>query len=542
VTISEVLRLIKEEEPPRPSARLTGSGERLPTISAQRKTEPAKLVKLLRSDLDWIVLKALEKDRTRRYETAVGFAKDVQRYLADEPVEACPPSASYLLRKFARRHRTMLTVAAGFTAMLLLGIIGLVIGIVEVNSARVKTQRALESETLAVKQTRAALDTSEAVIQGMIRSRTQLDDSEKMHLSEVLNEYLRLPAISEDTPEARALTAETHLRVANLRLLLRDFAEAEASYTQAIQRYEQLKDEFSDVVEYRVILARNYFNLGILLSASENRLGATAAYQQALELHKGLADQFPEQSIYRRDQADDLTNLGAVLGDLREFVKAEASDREAIRLGEALVKEAKRDETFQINLTASYHNLANVLRDQGQLADALKEYYKEIDLLTPLVKREQPVARAELYLRNAYWDRANTLGQLGRHADAFKDWQQAIDLIPDRRASLRKFQKTAEVEVALQPVKPDDPRWPGLYYGSALFYVQAAESAALEREQSLLKQYTDRAMELLRDARKAGWFKDPRQVKELDGREFGVLRDRADFQKFLAELKPDAAK
>ena len=79
--------------------------KRWPTIAAQRHTEPARLTKLVRGELDWIVMKALEKDRNRRYETANALAADVQRYLADEPVQACPPSAGYRLRKFVRRNR-----------------------------------------------------------------------------------------------------------------------------------------------------------------------------------------------------------------------------------------------------------------------------------------------------------------------------------------------------------------------------------------------------------------------------------------------------
>jgi serine/threonine protein kinase len=111
----EVLRVIREEEPPRPSTRLSESMDSLSSISAQRQMEPAKLAKMVRGELDWIVMKALEKDRSCRYETANGFAMDVQRYLADEPVPACPPSASYRLRKFARRHRaSMLTMVAVF--------------------------------------------------------------------------------------------------------------------------------------------------------------------------------------------------------------------------------------------------------------------------------------------------------------------------------------------------------------------------------------------------------------------------------------------
>src|SRR5207247_2445614 len=109
---AEILRMIKEVEPPRPSTRLSDSGEALASISAQRHMEPAKLTKLVRGELDWIVMKALEKDRNRRYETANGFAADVLRYLADEAVEACPPSAMYRFRKFARRNKAALVTAA----------------------------------------------------------------------------------------------------------------------------------------------------------------------------------------------------------------------------------------------------------------------------------------------------------------------------------------------------------------------------------------------------------------------------------------------
>ena len=109
---AEILRMIREEEPQRPSTRLSSSGAALASISAQRQLEPAKLTRLVRGELDWIVMKALEKDRNRRYETANGLAQDVEHYLRDEPVAACPPSAWYSFRKFARRHKRGLLTAA----------------------------------------------------------------------------------------------------------------------------------------------------------------------------------------------------------------------------------------------------------------------------------------------------------------------------------------------------------------------------------------------------------------------------------------------
>jgi WD40 repeat protein len=108
----EIRRIIREEEPPRPSTRLSGSKETLAAISAQRQMEPAKLTRLFRGEVDWIVMKALEKDRNRRYETVSALAADVQRYLNDEPVQACPPSAWYRFRKFARRNRVALAMAS----------------------------------------------------------------------------------------------------------------------------------------------------------------------------------------------------------------------------------------------------------------------------------------------------------------------------------------------------------------------------------------------------------------------------------------------
>src|SRR5438105_1000743 len=128
--------MIKEEEPPKPSTRLSDSGEALASISAQRHMEPAKLTKLMRGELDWIVMKTLEKDRNRRYETASGFAADVQRYLNDETVQACPPSARYRLAKFIRRNKAPVTVATLVFFVLLVGVLGTTLGLI----------RALEAE------------------------------------------------------------------------------------------------------------------------------------------------------------------------------------------------------------------------------------------------------------------------------------------------------------------------------------------------------------------------------------------------------------
>jgi signal transduction histidine kinase len=122
----EIRRIIREDEPQRPSTRIS-TAEAAPSIAAHRHTEPAKLARLVRGELDWIVMKALEKDRGRRYETASGFAADVLNYLADEPVLACPPSVGYRLRKFARRNKAALAIGVVASFVVLLAVVNLTV-------------------------------------------------------------------------------------------------------------------------------------------------------------------------------------------------------------------------------------------------------------------------------------------------------------------------------------------------------------------------------------------------------------------------------
>jgi serine/threonine protein kinase len=116
---AEILRIIREEEPPPPSQKLSTLGDEARIIAEHRNTDLQQLRRSLRGELDWIVMKCLEKDRARRYETASSLVRDVDRYLKDEPVEACPPSTTYRLRTFARKHRTFLSVVTMMATLLL---------------------------------------------------------------------------------------------------------------------------------------------------------------------------------------------------------------------------------------------------------------------------------------------------------------------------------------------------------------------------------------------------------------------------------------
>ncbi|MGD9853849.1 MAG: WD40 repeat domain-containing serine/threonine protein kinase [Planctomycetaceae bacterium] len=161
----EVRRIIREEEPPRPSTRLSSLGKngslhrsgsglpagpaRLALIAGQRHSESRKLSQLMRRELDWIVMKCLEKDRNRRYETANGLFEDVRHYLNDEPVQACPPSASYRFRKFARRHKAALAAASAIGLAVLVAVAASVRSTLVIAREQQVTVHALEERTLA---------------------------------------------------------------------------------------------------------------------------------------------------------------------------------------------------------------------------------------------------------------------------------------------------------------------------------------------------------------------------------------------------------
>jgi serine/threonine protein kinase len=234
VALLELLRLVREEEAPRPSTRLS-TAEGLPSIAANRSTEPKKLTGLLRGELDWIVLKALEKDRNRRYETANGLAQEIERYLNDEAVQACPPSLKYQLKKFIRRNRGGFVAAVIVLACLLGGITGTTIGLfraeqqkqlAEANEQKA-TRAALEAQQAQARESeeraaaekardraRQALDAmTSSMIGDSLTTQKELSGDQKKFLNEVLSYYHEFAGEKADDEKSRAGTSAAAFRV-----------------------------------------------------------------------------------------------------------------------------------------------------------------------------------------------------------------------------------------------------------------------------------------------------------------------------------------
>ena len=175
----EVLRRIREEQPPKPSTRLSDSIDTLPSIADQRHTEQAKLPGLLRGELDWIVMKALEKDRSRRYETASALARDLERYLEGDPVDAGPPSAVYKLRKFARKHRAALATVTAFALVLVTSATISVWEAILANRARADAERAYLAEAAQRHAAQLQRDRAVQAEESALTNLTKAQDEEK---------------------------------------------------------------------------------------------------------------------------------------------------------------------------------------------------------------------------------------------------------------------------------------------------------------------------------------------------------------------------
>ena len=227
----EMRRIIREEEPPRPSARLTTLGQELSTVSATRSLEPNRLKSSIRGDLDWIVMKALDKDRTRRYESAAAMAQDVRRFLNEVPIEARPPSRAYQIRKFSRRNRVPLVTASLVAAALLIGT-----GVSLWQASQAIAQRNEKDQALvAAVRAKNEADQAKRQVEQLaqrLTSANQLVTSAQAHA-----DAGRWPAAEADYSEAVALQPNYYLPLvqrAQMYVRLKRWDQAAADYAKAI--------------------------------------------------------------------------------------------------------------------------------------------------------------------------------------------------------------------------------------------------------------------------------------------------------------------
>jgi serine/threonine protein kinase/tetratricopeptide (TPR) repeat protein len=256
VGYDELRRIIREEEPPRPSMRISTLGKVATSLSTQRKSDPRRLRQLCRGELDWVVMKCLEKDRNRRYESASALAADVQRYLQDEPVQACPPSAGYRLHKFVRRNKGALATASVLVLALLV-VVGVVAGSIgwmardrSVRQAKLQLQMEHALDDAARARDQALMHTDdpyrwEAALTEVafaLKRAQDLDAQDETAIGPALRERLQAAqaTLDADTTDHRfaARFEEIRLEQAEVNVAISDF-KAEVAFTALKEAFQR---------------------------------------------------------------------------------------------------------------------------------------------------------------------------------------------------------------------------------------------------------------------------------------------------------------
>ena len=397
----EIRRIIREDDPPKPSTRIS-TAEAAPSIAAQRHTEPAKLSKLIRGELDWIVMKALEKDRNRRYETANGLAMDLQRYLADEPVQACPPSVGYRLRKLVRRNKVLLAT----TALLVVMLLAAVGGVAGAIGWAVRNRGALEQQVAQDRATRQSILKKEV-------SRA-LDDTAASYQRDKLPEALAQVRRAEGLLASGEADAEMVERVKRWHMDL-DFALRleEIPLERVVANKNQLDWAASDTAYQKAF--RDYgLDLATLApNALAGRIRQSAIHDRLIA---ALDDWWLCRSVGRLDGKEQLREV-VVQADADQL---RAGFRTASERGdEAALVQMAVDPKIVTQQPGTIHLLAVMLRSTGQMPIAVK-----------LLEEAQLRHASDFWIN---FELASYLGELkpARGAEAIGFYRVAVSQRPD---------------------------------------------------------------------------------------------------------------
>jgi tetratricopeptide (TPR) repeat protein len=332
-------------------------------------------------------MKCLEKDRNRRYETANGLAMDLQRYLTDEPVMACPPSTWYRLRKYWRKHRGPLLAVSVMVLLLVAGIIGTSVGLV---LAQEKEREAEKEKAAALASQKQAMDslraTTDDVVEQLIGGKPVLGPAEKAFLEATLKRWQAFADAAGEGEQTRAVRAEGVYRVANLRAKLGQRDEAVLGYREAIALRQKLVDEFPGVPQHRQELARTHAQLGRVFVTLGKQPEGETALRQALALQEELAADFPDEPEYRLDEANSHKDLGWLLHTQHKYAEAESCYGRALGLYHQLRTAAPAVAKYRLYMAALHRKLGALLADLHKFAAAEEASRQAIALLEKLVE------------------------------------------------------------------------------------------------------------------------------------------------------------
>ncbi len=498
--LTEMIRIIREEEPSKPSTRLS-TDESLPSLAAVRQIEPKKLTALLRGELDWVVMKCLEKQRDRRYETANGLARDIQRYLADEAVEARPPSRGYRLQKFVRRHKGQVIGATLVGLALIVGFIGTSIGIVQARRANAALARKnaeladeqdkVQSRFELAQQAIATFHTG--VSEDILLKNAQFDELRIKLLNEAAKFYGDLEKLLEgnDDPKSKRLLAAGFFQLGGLTTSIGDQPAALAVHRKALALRRELAALPGSDLDSQLDVANSLREVGRMLDSTgelaeairaweeqreialaleprspdgsalelagwaSRQLGnlatekfgqpaeAQANFDKALAAYQKLAEKYPDNRQYLSGLAQTHLTIANQLHETGQFVESLAAHERALAIRQKL---AGSDPSIknQTDLAWSLINIADVKQRLGRFAEGLVSCQKALEIRQKLVDAQPAVLQLQSDLAVSHYFQATLLGKSGQTDEAVEAYGKALAIqqsLADANPTVSDFQR-----------------------------------------------------------------------------------------------------
>jgi tetratricopeptide (TPR) repeat protein/serine/threonine protein kinase len=431
----EMLRIIREEEPQKPSKRLS-STEELPSIAANRGVEPRRLNGLVRGELDWIVMKALEKDRNRRYESANGFSLDVQRYLHNEAVQACPPSAGYRFRKFARRNRVAIGTAGVVALALVVGTVISTWQAVRATRAEnlaaarlVAERRARQDSDTNFQAARKAVDDYLTVIsESALLDAPGLEPLRKQLLETALRYNLGFIQQHGDNAELHADVAAAHIRVAEITYLAGGTSDQWVPHLRdGVDMISRMIADGKDTPEVQQRLARIHLSLGSPDPTTNDPTPEEVWVY--LRQHARNWEKFVRDNPHTPDFQDALAGISVYLaqGNLLRQEAVSFGDQ-AIAIWERLRREHPEVSSYRMNLARAYELRGNMMAAAAQSEQANEAFEQALALRRELAHEFTGKASHVAWLATSYRILGETQIARSQPKQAEKTLRQALEL------------------------------------------------------------------------------------------------------------------
>lgn len=422
---AEIARQIKEAVPAKPSNRLKDS-DQLPELALARNCTSMQACREVRGDLDWIALKALEKDRSRRYQTVGELARDVERFLDHRGVEARPPSARYRFSRFARRNRVMLGAGALVSVALIVGtVVSTAMAILARQAVKLaeaaRNEEAMHREFAEQHRIEAELARARESEQREIAQNERNDAEQRREQAELSLQNVRAAAEGHFLAlrNNQALSAKDQLPLRKELL------------SSALGYYRQLIDGLGDDPALRQECVLFVVRIGELSSEIGLNEQAIEAFQQATKRYEELIRVDPQSIEYHTELAFILSRLANLQGSLGLASDAEASCRRELAIRQTLVEMSGCAATDRLELGRAYCQFAETQRAAQRYHDAEASFQRAFEIYDA-VGRETPLAGADhRYLADAFFAQGRLQRLLGRYSEAAQSFQRAAQLFED---------------------------------------------------------------------------------------------------------------